>query len=81
MTTAISDTARRIAESPFGDALSRGIDWIVIGLALALLLEHELTRFSKRDEGWKRSRMTWLYTGPVLIGFVSLVVQRLANLR
>ena len=81
MTTLITETARRITESPFGDALSRGIDWIVISLVLVLLLEHEFVRLSRRDESWKRSRMTWLYTGPVLIAFVSLVVQRLANLR
>lgn len=81
MTTLITETARSITGSPFGDALSRRIDWIVISLVLVLLLEHEFVRLSRRDESWKRSRMTWLYTGPVLIAFVSLVVQRLANLR
>lgn len=81
MTTLVTETARNITESPFSDSLSRGIDWIVIGLVLVLFIEHEFVRFSRRDESWKRSRMTWLYTGPVLIAFVSIVVQRLANLR
>lgn len=81
MTTTVTETTRRIVESPFGDALSQGIDWIVISLAFVLLLEHEFVRLSTRDESWKRSRMTWLYAGPLLIGFVSIVVQRLSNLR
>ncbi len=81
MTTTVTETTRRIVESPFGDALSQGIDWIVISLAFVLLLEHEFVRLSSRDESWKRSRMTWLYAGPLLIGFVSIVVQRLSNLR
>jgi len=81
VTTTVTETTRRIVESPFGDALSQGVDWIVISLAFALLLEHEFVRLSGRDESWKRSRMTWLYAGPLLIGFVSIVVQRLSNLR
>lgn len=81
MTTTVTETTRRIVESPFGDALSQGIDWIVISVAFVLLLEHEFVRLSSRDESWKRSRMTWLYAGPLLIGFVSIVVQRLSNLR
>ena len=81
MTTLVTETTRKITESPFSDALSRGIDWIVIGLVLVLLIEHELVRVSRRDESWKRSRMTWLYTGPVLIAFFAIVAQRLANLR
>jgi hypothetical protein len=81
VTTTVTETTRRIVESPFGDALSQGIDWIVISLAFVLLLEHEFVRLSSRDESWKRSRMTWLYAGPLLIGFVSIVVQRLSNLR
>jgi hypothetical protein len=81
MTTLVTETTRKITESPFSDVLSRGIDWIVIGLVLVLLIEHELVRFSRRAESWKRSRMTWLYTGPVFIAFISIVAQRLANLR
>lgn len=81
MTTAVTETTRRIVESPFSDALSRGIDWIVICLVLALLVEHEVVRFAARNEAWKRSRMTWLYAGPLLVGVVSILIQRLSNLR
>lgn len=81
MTTAVTETTRKIVESPFGDGLSRGIDWIVIGLVIVLLVEHEVVRFAARNEAWKRSRMTWLYAGPLLIGVVSILVQRLSNLR
>ena len=81
MTTAVTETTRRIVESPFSDGLSRRIVWIVICLVLVLLVEQEVVRFAARNPAWKRSRMTWLYAGPLLIGVVSILVQRLSNLR
>jgi len=77
----VTETARRVVDSPFGDALSRGVDWIVICLVLALLVEHEYVRYSGRDESWKRSRLAWIYAGPLVVGVLSIFVQRLSNLR
>ncbi len=81
MSPFVTDAVRRVVESPFGDALSRGVDWMVICLVLALLVEHEYVRYTGRDEGWKRSRLTWMYAGPLVVGVISVFVQRLTNLR
>lgn len=81
MTPYVTEAARRVVDSGFGNTLSRGIDWIVICLVLALLAEHEYVRYTGRDESWKRSRLSWIYAGPLVIGVVSIFVQRLSNLR
>ncbi len=81
MTPYVTDTAHRIVSSPFGDALSRGVDWVVVIVVLVLLIEHEYVRHTSRTEGWKRSRLAWMYGGPLVIAFVALFAQRMFNLR
>ena len=81
MTPYVTDAAHRVVDSPFGDALSRGVDWIVVVVVLVLLVEHEYVRNTQRAEGWKRSRLAWMYGGPLVVAFVSIFAQRITNLR
>ncbi|HRC07149.1 MAG TPA: hypothetical protein PLV41_02960 [Miltoncostaeales bacterium] len=75
----MNDLVERVANSLFNDRLSRGIDWIVIGLLLLLLIEYEFVHLSKRDAKWKSSPRSWVYGVPLTIASLVIVVERLKN--
>jgi hypothetical protein len=81
MTPEVNDLVHRVANSLFNDRLSRGIDWIVIGLILVMLIEYEFVQLSKRDAKWKSSPRSWVYAVPLAIAAAFVIVERLKNAR
>jgi len=79
MTPEVNDLVHRVATSPFNDRLSRGIDWIVIGLVLVMLIEYEFVHLSKRDPKWKSSPRSWVYAIPLTIAAAFVIAERLKN--
>ncbi len=79
MTPEVTDLVRQVVNSPFNDRLSRSIDWIVIGLMLALLIEYELIHHTKRAAAWKASPRTWMYVVPLAVAAAFVIAQRMKN--